>query len=107
MKLVFGDPVLYTRTDGKEIKALIIGIRTEPATHIGTDNEPLLSIGYFTPGPIFGTAEHHIVHDVAHRSVEHAEHIKGGRWTELSQPQPEQAQAAGAEVHPAGWQQAT
>ncbi len=108
MKLVFGDPVLYTRTDGHKIKALIIGIRTEPATHIGTDNEPLLSLGYFTPGPVFGTAEHHIVHDVPHASVEELKNDTRsslGRWTELNPP--EQAQAAAAEANPEGWQQAT
>lgn len=104
--MIFGDPVLYTRTDGKEIKAMIIGIRTEPATHIGKDNEPLLSIGYFTPGPTFGTAETNIVHDVPHASVEDI-NIRAGRWRELPQPEPEEAMAAAAEAKPEGWKQAT
>lgn len=91
-----GQPVTYTGVDGTKRTALIIGLRTEPETHIGTNNEPLLSLGYFTPGPTFGSADAVILHDVPHVSVKDV--VGVGRWEPYREP--ELAAAAAVELHP-------
>lgn len=88
----FGQSVTFTGVDGTKRDALIIGVRTEPENRQGSNGEPLLSLGYFTPGPNFGNAEPVILHDVPHSSIEKV--IPGvGRWDE-KEPQPQQAAAA-------------
>jgi hypothetical protein len=99
---LLGDPITYTGVNGNKLTALVIGVRTEPATHIGANGEPLLSLAYFTPGPTFGTADSVIVHDVPHSSVKDI--VGVGRWDDY-QLEPEKA--AAAEVHPEGWKQST
>lgn len=101
---LFGEPVTYTGVNGKKITTLVIGVRTEPASHIGANGEPLLSLAYFTPGPTFGTAEPVILHDVPHSSVEGI--VGTGRWEDY-QMEAEPEKAAAAEVHPEGWKQST
>lgn len=86
-----GDVVTYTGVDGTKRSTIIIGLRTEPESHIGTNGEPLLSLGYFTPGPTFGSADPVILHDVPHTSVKDVVGI--GRWEAYVQ-QPEKAAAA-------------
>jgi hypothetical protein len=99
----FGDVVRYIGVDGIRRNTLVIGVRTEPENRQGTNGEPLLSLGYFTPGVVFGTADPIILHDVPHVSVEKV--IPGvGRWEELEAPK---ELAAAAEVHPEGWKQST
>jgi hypothetical protein len=98
----FGDPVTLTTVEGKKITSLVIGVRTEPATHIGTNGEPLLSVAYFTPGPTFGTADSVIVHDVPHSSVEGI--VGVGRWDDY-QMEAEPGKVETEEAHPEGWKQ--
>lgn len=99
----FGQSVSYIGVDRVKRDALIIGVRTEPENRQGKNGEPLLSLGYFIPGPNFGTADPIILHDVPHVSVEKV--IPGvGRWEELEAPK---ELAAAAEVHPEGWKQST
>jgi hypothetical protein len=95
-----GDPVTLTTVEGKKITSLVIGVRTEPATHIGANGEPLLSVAYFTPGPNFGTADPVIVHDVPHSSVEGI--VGVGRWEDI---EAEHGKAETEEAHPEGWKQ--
>jgi hypothetical protein len=83
MQKQFGQTVSVITVDGKRHDALIIGVRSEPAELIGANGEELLSLGYFTPGATFGTANPVIMHDVIHTSV--GKGLIGARWEDVGQ----------------------
>lgn len=107
MQKQFGQTVTVITVDGKKRDALIIGVRSEPADLIGASGEELLSLGYFTPGDTFGSANPVIMHDVIHTSA--SKDLIGARWEDAPVPghatnQTETEPAAAAKA--AGWDQA-
>lgn len=107
MQKQFGQTVSLIKVDGSKRDAQIIGVRSEPADLIGENGEELLSLGYFTPGDTFGSANPVIMHDVPHTSAN--KDLIGARWEDVTatgqatnQAETEPAAATKA----AGWDQA-